>query len=222
MSAQLPNPLQPVANRVPVREQAPGRLRDVAVVLQVRLHGGHQVRLVLVVVGGERRERLLVEALQLARILAQRREQQAVRPRVLEGQQRVALRLGDVDGQERLLARAIEVDRILRAPAVSHDHREPRQRGPQLPPQTLRRAREMRIVGSRDDRRHLGRIPLAQGAQRARARRAQAPEAQRSAPARANRPTGPRAAAPAPPRCPRHRRHPPPAPPPSRPGRRGR
>src|SRR3954453_7085503 len=74
MARQLLDPFQPVADRVPVGEQARGRLRHVAVVVQIGLHGFLELGLVLLVVGGERGERLLVEALQLSRVIAHRRQ----------------------------------------------------------------------------------------------------------------------------------------------------
>ncbi len=73
----------------------------------------HQVCRVLLVVGDQRLDRLGVEALQLGRVLAHRRQQQPVGARLLEGQHRVRLTgLGDVRRQQRLVAGAVEVDRV--------------------------------------------------------------------------------------------------------------
>src|SRR5215218_5445894 len=57
---------------------ARGGVGDVAVALQERLERLHEVGLVLLVVDDERLDRLGVEALELARVLAHRGEEQAV------------------------------------------------------------------------------------------------------------------------------------------------
>ena len=150
-----------------VGEQLGGGLGHVAVVLQIGLHAGHQLRLVLLVVGGERRQGLLVEALQLPGVLAHRREEQAVGAGVLEGEQREPLGLGDVRGQESLLSGPVEVDGILGAAASSHGDGEARQRGDELALQPLRRARQVAVLGGGHDRRHLGRLALGERPERA-------------------------------------------------------
>src|SRR5215213_1750825 len=75
---QVAHPLEPVADRVAVREQPRGGVRDVPVTLQERLERLDQIRLVLVVVRDERLDRLGVEALELAGVLAHGREQAPV------------------------------------------------------------------------------------------------------------------------------------------------
>ena len=86
-AAQLLHALEPVADRVAVGEELRGRLRDVAVGLEERLEREHEVGVVLLVVGDQRRDRLVVEALQLGRVLAHRGQQDPVRARLLEREQ---------------------------------------------------------------------------------------------------------------------------------------
>ena len=112
MAAELPHPLQAVADRVAVGEELFGGGGDVAVVVEVGLDRGDQLGLVLLVVVGERLDRLGVEAFELGRVVAHRRQQQAVGAGVLEGEQRPALGLADVDREARLRARPVEVDRV--------------------------------------------------------------------------------------------------------------
>ena len=119
VAAELLDPLEAVADRVAVGEELFGGGGDVAVVVEIGLDGGDELGLVLLVVGGERRDRLRVEALELARVLADRRQQQAVGAGVLEGEQRAALGLADVDREPRLVARPVEVDRVGGAAAVA-------------------------------------------------------------------------------------------------------
>src|SRR4051812_18599383 len=69
-AGQLAYALEPVADRVPVREELLGSLGDVAVRLQERLERAHELGVVLLVVGDQGRDRLVVEALQLSGILA--------------------------------------------------------------------------------------------------------------------------------------------------------
>ena len=106
-------------------EQARGGAGDVGVGVQERLERLHEVGLVLLVVGDQRRDRLGVEALQLGRVLAHRRQQQPVGAGVLERQHRVLVAgLGDVGRQQRLVAGAVEVDRIGGDARVADGERE--------------------------------------------------------------------------------------------------
>ena len=111
VAAELADALEPVADRVAVGEEGLGGRGDVAVVVEVGLDGGDQLGLVLLVVGGQRRDGLVEEALELGRVLAQRRQQQPVGARLLEGERRAVLRLADVGGQQRLLAGPVELRR---------------------------------------------------------------------------------------------------------------
>ena len=70
MPRELTNPLQAVVDRVPVGVQALSGPRDVAIGLQERLERAHEIGLVLLVVGGQRLDRLGIEALKLFRVLA--------------------------------------------------------------------------------------------------------------------------------------------------------
>ena len=90
-----------------------GGAGDVGVGVQERLERLHEVGLVLLVVGHERLDRLGEEALQLGGVLAHRRQQQPVGAGVLEREHasRSGAGLGDVGGQQRLVAGAVEVDR---------------------------------------------------------------------------------------------------------------
>ena len=119
VAAELAHPLQPVADRVAVGEELFGGGGDVAVVVEVGLDRRHQLGLVLLVVVGERFDRLGVEAFELARVVAHRRQQQAVGAGVLEGEQRPALGLADVDREARLGAGAVEVDGVGGAAAAT-------------------------------------------------------------------------------------------------------
>ena len=124
---EVAHALEPVAHGVAVREQALGGAGDVAVGVEERLERLHEVGLVLLVVGDERLDRLGVEALQLDRVLAHRRQQQPVGAGVLEGEQRrssSAPGLGDVGGEQRLVAGAVEVDRVDRDARVADRERE--------------------------------------------------------------------------------------------------
>src|SRR5680860_1646544 len=112
VAAEVAYALEAVADRVAMGEELFGGGGDVAVVCQVGLDGGDQLGLVLVVVGGEWGDRLGEEALQLARVVAHRRQQQAVGAGVLEGEQGPALRLTDIDRQARLVAGPVEVDGV--------------------------------------------------------------------------------------------------------------
>src|SRR4029450_370668 len=78
------NALEPVAHGVAVREQPLGGGRHVAVVLEERLHGGQQVGLILLVIRDQRRDRLIVEPLQLSRVLAYGGGEQPGRPPPLQ------------------------------------------------------------------------------------------------------------------------------------------
>src|SRR5689334_24289557 len=71
-AAQLLHALEPVADRVAVRVELLGGLRDVAVGLEERLERAYELGVVLPVVGDQGRDRLVVEALQLAGVLAHR------------------------------------------------------------------------------------------------------------------------------------------------------
>ena len=171
--------LEPVADRVAVGEQALGGRRDVAVVLQKGLDGDPEVGLVLLVVGDQRRDRLLVEALQLAGVLAQRRQQQPVGARLLEASTDHALGLADVRRELRLLAGAVEVDGVGRERLLADGDREARQRRRQLALEARRGARELRRRRARHDRRDLGRLAVAPRRERAAARRPQRPHRER-------------------------------------------
>ena len=103
-----------------------------------------QVGLVLLVVGRERRHGLLVEALELARVLAHRRQQQPVGARVLEREQLEPVGLGDVGGQLRLLAGAVEIDRVGHPAAARHRDVKARQRRARARAQRRGRPLELR------------------------------------------------------------------------------
>ena len=171
---------------------------DVAVVVEVGLDGRHELGLVLLVVGGERRDRLRVEALQLGRVLAHRRQQQAVGAGVLEGEQRAPVGLGDVGREPRLLAGAVEVDGVARRGGCGRPSRESRA--------ATRRARGRAPAAARGSllgARPAGTIAVTSArspspvelGERARARRAQRAQGERRAPARASRRSGPLAGA---------------------------
>src|SRR6202167_1887222 len=81
---ELAHALEPVVDRVAVREQSLCGAGDVAVRLEKGLERAHEIGLVLLVVGDERLHGLRVEALQLAGVLAHRRKQQAVGAGLLE------------------------------------------------------------------------------------------------------------------------------------------
>src|SRR5262245_11467729 len=68
VAAELADTLEAVADRVAVGEELFGGRGDVAVVVEVGLDSRDQLGLVLLVVGGERLDRLRVEALELARV----------------------------------------------------------------------------------------------------------------------------------------------------------
>src|SRR5829696_10042144 len=87
---QLAHALEPVADGVPVGEQALSRPRDAPVRVEIGLEREQERRLVLLVVVGERGDRLRVETLELAGILAHRGEQEAIGPRLLEGERGLA------------------------------------------------------------------------------------------------------------------------------------
>src|SRR5829696_8796076 len=92
VAAELADALEAVADRVAVGEELFGGCGDVAVVAEVGLDRRHQLGLVLLVVSGERLDRLPVEALQLGGVLAHRGQEQPVGTGVLEGDQGAALR----------------------------------------------------------------------------------------------------------------------------------
>src|SRR5262249_2945101 len=69
-------------------------------------------------------DRLPVEAFQLGRVIAHRRQQQAVGAGVLEGERREPFRLADVDRQPGLAAGPVEVDGIGAAAAAPGGHVE--------------------------------------------------------------------------------------------------
>ena len=77
-AAQLAHAVEPVANGVAVGEELLGGVRHVAVGGEERLEGADQLGLVLAVVVHQRRDGLLVEALQLGGVLAHRGQQQPV------------------------------------------------------------------------------------------------------------------------------------------------
>ena len=82
----------------------------------------HQLRPVLLVVGDQRRDRVRVEALQLGRVVAHRRQQQPVGAGGVEGQKPLfgpAVRRCDVGGQQRLGGGAVQVHRVERDAAVA-------------------------------------------------------------------------------------------------------
>ena len=102
-----------VNKRAAAGDDAPSASRKVS-------DGLDEVGLVLVVVRDERRDRLLVEALELGQVLAHRGQEQPRRrcprrraspssPRVVAGR--------DVRGEQRLVARAVQVHKSLRRPA---------------------------------------------------------------------------------------------------------
>ena len=86
-AGQLLHALEPVADRVAVGEELLVGRGHRAVVGEERLERQHQLGAVLLVVGDQRRDRVGVEALQLGRVVAHRRQQQAVGAGVLERQQ---------------------------------------------------------------------------------------------------------------------------------------
>ena len=131
-------------------EQARGGAGDVGVGVQERLERLHEVGLVLLVVGHQRLDRLGVEAVQLGRVLAHRRQQQPVGARVLERQHRVLVAgLGDVGRQQRLVAGAVEVDRIGGQARVADREREAVQARAQLAHDGVGDAAHLGVVGGR-------------------------------------------------------------------------
>ena len=66
---QLAHPLEPVADRVAMGEEAFGRASDVAVGVEEGFERAHQLGLVLLVVADEGRNGLVEEAAQLTRVL---------------------------------------------------------------------------------------------------------------------------------------------------------
>src|SRR2546421_3234752 len=78
VAGELAYPLQAVVDRVAVREQPLRGTGDIAVGLQKGLERAHQIGLILLVVGDEGLDRLVVEALKLLRVLTHRGEQQPV------------------------------------------------------------------------------------------------------------------------------------------------
>src|SRR3954447_20868917 len=82
-AGEVAHALEPVADGVAVGVEPLRRARHIAVALEEGLERLDEVGLVLGVVGGERLDGLGVEALELGRVLAHRRQQQAVGPRVL-------------------------------------------------------------------------------------------------------------------------------------------
>ena len=157
---EVAHALEPVADRVAVGVQPRGGAGDVAVGVEERLERLHEVGLVLLVVGDERRDRLVVEALQLGRVLAHRGQQQPVGAGVLEGEHAtssLAGRVGDVGGQQRLVAGAVEVDRVVRDARVADREREAVQAGAQLARDRLGDAAHAVVVGGRAAARRRGR-----------------------------------------------------------------
>ena len=110
-----------------------------------------------VVVGDERLHGLGVEALELGGVLAHGGEQQPVGARVLEGQhlQRVVdvrgARLGDVGGQQRLVAGAVEIDRVVRDARVADREGEAVQRALELARDRLGDAADAVVGGLGDE-----------------------------------------------------------------------
>ena len=177
MAAELFDALEAVADRVAVGEELFGGGGDVAVVVEVGLDGGDELGLVLLVVGGERRHGLRVEALELTRVLADRGQQQPVGAGVLEGEQRAVLGLADVDREPRLVAGPVEVDRVGRAAAVADRQVEARQAVVELARQAGGGAGEALVVLGRDDHGDLGGgLALVRRRQRPRGERAQRPQ----------------------------------------------
>src|ERR1700761_6144261 len=177
VAAELAHALQPVADRVAVGEELFGGRGDVAVVVEVGLDRGDQLGLVLLVVVGERLDRLGVEAFQLGRVVAHRRQQQAVGAGVLEGEQRPALGLADVDREARLRARPVEIDRVGGAAAAADRDVEAGEAVGELAGEAGGGAGEALVVLGGDEHRHFGGglgVPgRRQGARRQRAQRAQ-------------------------------------------------
>ena len=120
--------LEAVADRVAMGEEAPCGSRHASVLLEEGLQGPYELGLVLVVVGDERPERLLEETLQLTRVLVKRGQQEPVGAEVLEGQDVIALRLGDVGCHQCLGSCPMQVDRIAGGPAARHRDRVARKR----------------------------------------------------------------------------------------------
>ncbi len=173
MPAELLRPLQPVADRVAVREQLLGGGGNVAVVVEVGLDRLHQLGLVLLVVGGERLDRLGVEPLQLPGVLAHRPEQQPVGAGVLEGEKGATLGLADVDRQPRLVAGPGEVDGIGGATAAADRRVEGREALGQLSLERRGRTPEPLLLGGRDDHRDHRGLGVLERRERSRRRRAQ-------------------------------------------------
>ena len=131
-------------------EQTRGGAGDVGVGVEERLERLHEVGLVLLVVGHQRLDRLGVEAVQLGRVLAHGGQQEPVGASVLEGQHRVlGPRLGDVGGQQRLVARAVEVDGIGGQPRVPDREGEAVQARAQLAHDRVGDAAHLRLGGGR-------------------------------------------------------------------------
>ncbi len=155
-SRQLAHALQAVVDGVAMGEQPLGGAGDVAVGLQEGLQGAHQLGLVLLVVGHQRLDRLGVEPLQLARVLAHRRQQQPVGAGLLEGQ-RCALdsALRDVGRQQRLAGGARQLGRVLGDAAAPERERVPREARFHLVEHRLGRTRRRGVVAAGHQHQHL-------------------------------------------------------------------
>ena len=175
---EVADALEPVADGVAVGVEPLGGAGDVAVALEERLQRLHQVGLVLGVVGDERLHGLGVEALELGRVLAHGGEQEAVGAGVLEGQdlERVVdaggAGLGDVGGQQRLVAGAVEVDGVERDARVADGEREAVQRALELARDRLGDAADALVLRLRDEHDDLAGALGLRGDRRRRASRA--------------------------------------------------
>jgi hypothetical protein len=177
VAAELADALEPVADRMAMGEQGLGGRGDVAVVVEVGLDGGDELGLVLLVVGGERGDRLVEEALELGRVLAHRGEQQAVGAGLLERERRAALGLGDVGRHQGFLAGAIDLCGVLGVAAEAGGHCEAREGTPELVLDRLSGPFDRAGVGSGKQHRYLA--PVLPRRRRQRAAAAGADGAQR-------------------------------------------